>query len=200
MRQRNGILILLVISFLISVSGCTFTQIADGPERSPDPMAGIVTPEPRIMANPVPLLCGVETDRRIVSLVFEGYTDDSTMTAIAEVLEEKEIPAVFFLSGITANEHPSTLQKLAGRFEIGNYGMGGGKHLENYPAFENAEKFKLAQDLRMRKNSNWRRSRFHRPQEKGRPFCDATIRNIQRMFCARPRQQGCRRPLSRRHI
>ena len=146
MRQRNGILILLVISFLISVSGCTFTQIADGPERSPDPMAGIVTPEPRIMANPVPLLCGVETDRRIVSLVFEGYTDDSTMTAIAEVLEEKEIPAVFFLSGITANEHPSTLQKLAGRFEIGNYGMGGGKHLENYPAFENAEKFKLAQE------------------------------------------------------
>ena len=146
MRQRNGILVLLVISILISLSGCTFTQIANGPERNSDPMTGTVTPEPKIMANPVPLLCGVETDKRVVSLVFEGYTDDSTMTAIAEVLEEKEIPAVFFLSGITANEHPSTLRKLAGGFEIGNYGMGGGKHLENYSAFENAEKFKLAQE------------------------------------------------------
>ena len=124
MRQRNGILVLLVISILISLSGCTFTQIANGPERNSDPMTGTVTPEPKIMANPVPLLCGVETDKRVVSLVFEGYTDDSTMTAIAEVLEEKEIPAVFFLSGITANEHPST----------------------NYSAFENAEKFKLAQE------------------------------------------------------
>ena len=121
MRQRNGILILLVISILISLSGCTFMQIANGPERNADPMTGTVTPEPKIMANPVPLLCGVETDRRVVSLVFEGYTDDSTMNAIAEVLEEKKIPAVFFLSGITANEHPSTLRKLAGRFEIGNY-------------------------------------------------------------------------------
>ena len=146
MRQRNGILVLLVISILISLSGCTFTQIANGPERNSDPMTGTVTPEPKIMANPVPLLCGVETDKRVVSLVFEGYTDDSTMNAIAEVLEEKEIPAVFFLSGITANEHPSTLRKLAGGFEIGNYGMGGGKHLENYSAFENAEKFKLAQE------------------------------------------------------
>ena len=67
MRQRNGILILLVISILISLSGCTFTQIANDSEKNSDTMTGTVTPEPKIMANPVPLLCGVETDRRACS-------------------------------------------------------------------------------------------------------------------------------------
>ena len=144
--RRRGIAVVLIAAVLLLLPGCGREKSSTETREEGVQTPVTPTPEPVISAAPANLLRGVETDRKVVSLVFEGYTDDSTMQAIAEVLAAKKIPAVFFLSGITANEHPDIVQDLEKRgFTIGNYGMSGAKHLELNPAYVNAERFELAQ-------------------------------------------------------
>ena len=144
--RRRGIAMLLAAAIFLILPGCGRGKSAAGTKEEGLQTPVTPTPEPTITAAPANLLGGVETDRKVISLIFEGYTDDSTMQAIADVLAEKKIPTVFFLSGITANEHPDVVQDLEKRgFAIGNYGMSGAKHLELNPAYVNAERFGLAQ-------------------------------------------------------
>ena len=140
-RRCMGLALLLAL--LLSLAGCTAAEISE-PKPSGQPWTP--TPEPRITAEPAPLLRGVETDRKVISLIFEGFTDSATMEAISDVLKSRGVSAVFFLAGITANENPQVLRKLtADGFAIGSYGMSGGKHLEELSPYENMRRFEMAQ-------------------------------------------------------
>ena len=143
MALKRIIVLMLLLSLLLSMTGC---KKAETPATQPQTPTVTPSPEPAVTAQPAQLLTGVETDRKVVSLIFEGYTDAATMEAIAQVLKDRDVPSTFFISGITANENPQVLQKLAAQgFAIGNYGMSGGKHLETLSAYENMRRFKMAQ-------------------------------------------------------
>ena len=140
-RRCMGLALLLAL--LLSLAGCAAAEISE-PKPSVQPWTP--TPEPRITAEPAKLLRGVETDRKVISLIFEGFTDSATMEAISDVLKSRSVSSVFFLSGITANENPQVLKKLtADGFAIGSYGMSGGKHLEELSPYENMRRFEMAQ-------------------------------------------------------
>ena len=140
-RRCMGLALLLAL--LLSLAGCAAAEISE-PKPSVQPWTP--TPEPRITAEPAKLLRGVETDRKVISLIFEGFTDSATMEAISDVLKSRSVSSVFFLSGITANENPQVLKKLtADGFAIGSYGMSGGKHLEEVSPYENMCRFEMAQ-------------------------------------------------------
>ena len=133
----------LALAAMLTLVGCRVPQFR---EKNTEIIKVPATPEPEIAAAPVPVLSGVETDRKVISLVFEGYTDTSTVEAIANVLKKNGIQTVFFISGITANEQPELLKHLVHEgFSIGNYGMNGAKNLEGYSAYDNSRRFRLAQ-------------------------------------------------------
>ena len=145
MALKRSVVLILLLSMMLSIAGCsapaavTATTQAKTPQWTP-------SPEPRISADPAEVLSGVETDRKVVSLIFEGFTDSATMDAIADILKQRNIPSTFFIAGITANENPQVLKDLVAKgFDIGNYGMSGGKHLEQISAYENMRRFEMAQ-------------------------------------------------------
>ena len=140
---KRLIAIVLTLAAVLTLGGCQAPRFR---ENKTETVKIPATPEPEITAAPVPVLSGVETDRKVISLVFEGYTDTTTVEAIAKVLKTNSVQTVFFISGITANEQPELLKRLVHEgFSIGNYGMNGAKKLEGYSAYENARRFSLAQ-------------------------------------------------------
>ena len=140
---RRTIAIILALAAVLTLAGCQLPQLG---EKKTETVKVAATPEPKITASPVPVLAGVETDKKGISLVFEGYTDNTTVEGIADVLKKNSVPTVFFVSGVTANEQPELLKRLVTKgFSIGNYGMNGSKKLEGYSAYENARRFTLAQ-------------------------------------------------------
>ena len=146
MALKRIIVLMLLLSLLLSMTGCKKAETSAASQPQTQTPTVTPSPEPAVTAQPAQLLTGVETDRKVVSLIFEGYTDAATMEAIAQVLKDRDVPSTFFISGITANENPQVLQKLAAQgFAIGNYGMSGGKHLETLSAYENMRRFKMAQ-------------------------------------------------------
>ena len=143
MAFRRCVGLALALAMLLSLAGC---KAAELPAAQPTERPWSPTPEPAVTAEPAPLLRGVETDRKVVSLIFEGFTDSATMDVISDALKSRGVPAVFFIAGITANENPQVLKMLTSRgFAIGSYGMSGGKHLEELSAYENMCRFELAQ-------------------------------------------------------
>ena len=133
----------LTLAAALTLAGCHMPQFR---EKKTEPVKIPAAAEPEITAAPVPVLSGVETDQKAISLVFEGYTDTTTVEAIADVLKKNGVQTVFFVSGITANEQPELLGSLVQEgFSIGNYGMNGSKKLEGYSAYENSGRFSLAQ-------------------------------------------------------
>ena len=143
MALKRSIVCIFLLSLLLSLTGCAFFGKDD---VQPETAQWAPTPEPVVRAEPAEVLTGVETDRKVVSLIFEGFTDSATMEAIADVLKQRGVSATFFISGITANEYPELVKGLLLRgFDIGSYGMSGGKHLEELSAYENLRRFELAQ-------------------------------------------------------
>ena len=140
--------LLLLLSLSLALSGCS--AFSKKPENVPESEVKTVTPTPvpGIDAVPARLLQGVETDQKVAALIFEGYTDDLTVEAIAQLLQERHVPATFFVSGVTADEHGELVKKVADMgFGIGNYGMSGAKKLERLPAYQNAMQFEKTQHL-----------------------------------------------------
>lgn len=144
MAFKRCVILLLLLSLALSAAGCAVTETAAGTK----PQSGLWTPEPDppVKASPAQLLSGVETDRKVVSLIFEGFTDSTTMDAIVRVLRDRDVSATFFVSGITANENPRAVRDLVSKgFDVGSYGMSGGKHLEELSDYENMLRFEMAQ-------------------------------------------------------
>lgn len=162
MRKLSAIVLVLVLSLGLITSGCTAVQNMlhlEAPTPSPSPTATptptptirpSVTPVPTtVLANePAPVLQGVETDQDVISLVFEGFTDETSMEQLLAALKSMKVTAVFFVSGKVADEHPELLKKIkqAG-CEIGNYGLTGAKKMEKGGADENVHSFRKTQEL-----------------------------------------------------
>ena len=143
MAFKRSVIILLLLSLMLSAAGCA---VRETPDEKPQEGLWTPTPEPPVKASPAPVLSGVETDRKVVSLIFEGFTDTTTMDAIVRVLRDRNVSATFFVSGITANENPQAVRSLASKgFDVGSYGMSGGKHLEELSDYENMRRFEMAQ-------------------------------------------------------
>ena len=145
MAFKRSVVILLLLSLLLPAAGCAVPFKETAAQTQTAQTQTLTTPEPAVRAAPAELLSGVETDRRVVSLIFEGYTDSATMEAIADVLKDRDVSATFFISGITANENPDVVRSLADEFDVGSYGMSGSKHLELLSAYENMRRFEMAQ-------------------------------------------------------
>ena len=80
--------------------------------------------------------------------MFEGFTDEESMELLLNTLQELKVPAVFFVTGKAADEHPELMKKIrqAG-CEIGNYGLTGEKKMEQKRADENVNSFRKTQEL-----------------------------------------------------
>lgn len=144
--MKRSIVLILLLSMMLSAAGCSAPAAVTGTGTQAKTPQWTPSPEPRISADPAEVLSGVETDRKVVSLIFEGFTDSATMDAISDILKQRSIPSTFFIAGITANENPQVLRDLVAKgFDIGNYGMSGGKHLEQISAYENMRRFEMAQ-------------------------------------------------------
>ena len=90
MALKRIIVLMLLLSLLLSMTGC---KKAETPATQPQTPTVTPSPEPAVTAQPAQLLTGVETDRKVVSLIFEGYTDAATMEAIAKVLKDRDVPS-----------------------------------------------------------------------------------------------------------
>ena len=155
-------LALLLVLCMLTLSGCRAVQNmfhletpspspSPTPEPTPTPtVRPSVTPVPTVALtkDPARVLKGVETDQDVVSLVFEGFTDEESMELLLNTLLELKVPAVFFVTGKAADEHPELMKKIrqAG-CEIGNYGLTGEKKMEQKRADENVNSFRKTQEL-----------------------------------------------------
>ena len=140
---------MLSLLLLVSLCACELPHFAPKPTEEPAEVVK-VTPEPEktVDAQPASVLSGVETEKKVVSLVVEGFSDSDTTRALAEVLADSSVPAVFFISGKTADEYPELVREIAEKgFRLGNYGMNGAKKLEAYSPYQNALWFQHAQSL-----------------------------------------------------
>lgn len=124
--------------------------MSNTPEKSEStarPHASVVTDQ-RLDNSPAMLYSSVLTEKRVVSLIFEGYTDDDTMRSLISVVKSKNIPCVFFISGSEADEHPDVVKGIANaNLTIGNYGINAEKKMEDNGVQENIHQFQLGQEL-----------------------------------------------------
>ncbi len=161
-KKKTGLLALLLCLILAMTSGCTAVNnlfhletpaptATPTPEPTPTPTVRIpVTPVPTraITAEPAPVLTGVETDQDVISLMFEGFTDEESMGLLLDGLQRLKVNALFFVTGKVADEHPELIKKIrqAG-CEVGNYGLTGAKKMEENMAEDNLYAFKRTQEL-----------------------------------------------------
>lgn len=97
-------------------------------------------------AQIVPVYGRVTAFDRSISLIFDGYSDEATMMALADLLKEQKVETVFFVSGEKAMEHPAVIQYIADAgIPIGNYGLTGEKSMQLNKAKKNLRQFYLTQ-------------------------------------------------------
>ncbi|MDD3214782.1 MAG: polysaccharide deacetylase family protein, partial [Eubacteriales bacterium] len=150
-----GALCLLLCAALLLLNGCAILYGEQQPEATPTAaettpvlLHASVTPAPTLENEPAVVYTNVLTEKRIVSLVLEGYTDADTMKSIAAKLKEARIPAVFFISGIVADEHPDVVRLIANQnFTIGNYGLSASKNMQDNDIPTNIHLFQRGQEL-----------------------------------------------------
>ena len=133
-----------------SMAACAQTEAPSPTTASPSPSRprASVTPAPTLTNAPATLYGNVLTDQRVVSLVLEGFTDETSMAAVIDLLKAARVPAVFFISGVVADEHPATVQAIAkAGFSIGNYGLNALKDMQDRDVYANLHQFSRAQDL-----------------------------------------------------
>lgn len=147
--KRRILLLAWVMVLLLTLSGCAQIASLITPEApSPTRPTVTMTPAPTLQNEPALLYRGVETDQRVISLIFEGFTDSDTMNQLIDVLAARKVACVFFVSGLTATEETDTIRRIkeAG-FEIGNYGITAQKNMQDDTIEENMHQFTLGQEL-----------------------------------------------------
>lgn len=114
------LLVCLMLAILCTML-CACQQLPAPAAESELPKVAI-TAEPALTCDPASLYSAVDTQERIVALVLEGYTDDTSITQLVDLLTARDIPCVWFVSGVTATEHIHMLRYAAAAgIELGNY-------------------------------------------------------------------------------
>lgn len=141
-------LCLLLCGAMLLLSGCRAKTDSPDVSETPALLHASVTPAPTLTNDPAIVYTNVLTDKKIISLVLEGFTDEGTMQSVVYAIKEVRIPGIFFVSGIVANEHPLTLKAIAKEgFPIGNYGLNASKHMDKNDVFTNIHQFQRGQEL-----------------------------------------------------
>lgn len=141
--------VLLIVIMTLGLAACALPLPSGDPaaESTAAPRT-MATPEPALDNDPAQLYTSVETDQRVVSLILEGYSDDASMRALASLLAERGVDCVFFLSGVTASEHPGVVRYIAeAGIEIGNYGITGRENMQEDSPSDNIHQFTRGQEL-----------------------------------------------------
>lgn len=151
MQVKRIIAAALVVCLCLLLGGCEMTDIPDfrtvvGGSRDAD----LITPSPapRLTNEPAQLLAGVETDRKAVALIFEGYTDETSVNDLIGLVKAREIPCVWFVSGATAFETGAMVRRAqAAGIELGNYTVSAEKELHKRSAGYLVHQFERTQEL-----------------------------------------------------
>ncbi len=91
----------------------------------------------------------ISTTEKVVSIVFEGHTEDmTTLRGLVDVLDRYDVPAVFFLSATATTDCPDgvTVVRDSG-YDIGNYGIATHQERETYSIDDNLYFFEKSQEL-----------------------------------------------------
>lgn len=148
-RFSKFLSILLTLVLLLSLCSCErVEQLLPPPAETTVRPRVTVTPVPTLNNAPALLYKGVSTDQRVISLVFEGFTDAGSMNSLVTLLSQRNTDCVFFLSGATADDYPQTVKAIADAgFEIGNYGITAKKRMEEAAIPSNMHQFTRTQEL-----------------------------------------------------
>ena len=144
---KRATLFLLLCGVVLLLTGCTAFNRAGNADATVRPRF-TATPAPTLSNEPAQVYGSVLTTRRVVSIVLEGYSDDVSMRAVLKALKSHQAPGVFFISGVTADEHPDLVKEIAqGGFQIGNYGLSAPKKMQDQDAQTNLHQFRRGQEL-----------------------------------------------------
>ncbi len=145
---RYLILVLLCGSMLF-LSGCTQEQgYTISQSATPELIHASLTPAPTLVNEPAVLYGNVITNKRVVSIILEGYIDDNTVQTVASEMKRENATAIFFISGIVADEHAETVKQIASQgFTVGNYGLNGEKDMQDNDVLTNIHQFQRGQEL-----------------------------------------------------
>lgn len=152
MRKRFCLWALLLAVCLLT-AGCELPRdmtITDLTQRLTGEEKEWITPSPAPTLNnePAQLLTGVTTDQRVATLVMEGYTDDATMRQLVNLIVERGVPCVWFVSGVTAYEYGDVVRYAASAgIELGNYTVSGEKKMETRNVMDIVHQFTKTQEL-----------------------------------------------------
>ena len=154
-RLKRAALAFLLAAALLLLAGCGEQRQPDQPAQatptpSPTPFIPRITPtpQPRLSAKSAGLLGGVETSELVVSIVFEGATDDAVMDSIFSALHKQDVDGIFFIDGTTAYERPELLKQIAeAEYTIGNAGMTLSSRMDLNTAAGNVHQFERTQSL-----------------------------------------------------
>lgn len=117
--MKRFIACLMLVALCFSLSSCQ--QLLPRKEDAPLPQV-TATPEPALTCDPATLYSAVDTQERIVSIVLEGYTDDTSLTQLVDLLKSRGVPCVWFVSGVIATEHIQMVRYAAlSGMRLGNY-------------------------------------------------------------------------------
>ncbi|NLI20589.1 MAG: polysaccharide deacetylase family protein, partial [Clostridiales bacterium] len=146
--RRRGAPVALLIALTLTLGGCEGTLIPEAATQTPARPRASVTPAPTLLDEPAVVYTNVLTSQSVVSLILEGFTDDGSMSTTLYTFKQQSVPAVFFVSGIVANEHPETVQSIVQEgFALGNYGLNGEKDMQDNDVLTNVHQFQRGQEL-----------------------------------------------------
>ena len=96
---KKGLLIPVLLVLLFVLSGCGQQQ--SQVRETVEPVTYVTpTPQPSLSEPAAGVLAGIETSQLVVSIVFEGYADDSVLKAICQVLDTYDLDGLFFGAAI----------------------------------------------------------------------------------------------------
>lgn len=143
MTMKRIMVVLLLAAMLLSLTGCTAE-----PETQDEMETQAPATEMTLDNAPAKLYTGVETDKKVISLIFEGFSDLESMEQIISLMGERKIDCVFFLSGVTVSEQPEIVRAIrSAGLSLGNYGMTGQKKMEQNAVSKNLRQFERSQAL-----------------------------------------------------
>lgn len=143
MNRKRLLAWLLSAAMLLGTTGCA----AERGEKQAETEPRVPVTEMTLTNQPAQVLTGVETDKKVISLIFEGFSDAQSMEQIIRLMEKRKVDCVFFLSGVTVAEQPEIVRQIrSAGLTLGNYGMTGQKQMEDNGPEKNLRQFERAQE------------------------------------------------------
>jgi peptidoglycan/xylan/chitin deacetylase (PgdA/CDA1 family) len=151
-RRFNAIKISSALALALSLAailmGCDRAATANAVKEREDAAAERILEALPEAKEPARVIERTDADEKEVSLIFEGFADEATMLALADIVRETGAETVFFLPGRDVSENPGVAKYMADAgIAIGNYGLIGEKGMDRNDAETNARRLFKAQRI-----------------------------------------------------